>query len=209
MENIYLVLTILFIHLLAVASPGPDFIVAVRNSLSFGRRAGVFTAIGFGLGICIHLLYCYFGIAILISQNPVIFSAIKIVGGIYLLYIAYQIFMHRNDLVNTENISEEVKEKKMTDKQAISSGFWTNALNPKATLFFLGLFSTAIPNNIDLKVLLVICFFLAFNTFLWFTFVAFVFTQEKSRKLFIKNAFYINIALATVLALLSLKILVS
>lgn len=209
MENLILVGTILFIHLLAVASPGPDFIVAVRNSLTYGSRAGIFTAVGFGLGIFVHLLYCYLGVAVLIASSPILFKAIKILGGIYLLYIAYQIFKHRNDLLSTESVSEKSENKTMSDLEAIKSGFWTNALNPKATLFFLGVFSTAIPADINIFVLLVISFFLVLNTFLWFAFVAYIFTKEASRRIFIKNAFYINIALSMALTLLSLKILLS
>ncbi len=208
MENIYLILTILGIHLLAVISPGPDFVVAVRNSVSFGRRIGIFTAIGFGLGICVHLLYCYFGVAILISQLPKLFSFIKILGAIYLLYISYQIFKNRNSF-SPDNLDEDRKLNlnTMSDMGAIKSGFFTNALNPKATLFFLGLFSVAIPQNINSFSFLLICFFLAFDTFLWFTLVSFIFTKKKSLKVFTKYAVYINTILALTLFLLSIKIL--
>jgi threonine/homoserine/homoserine lactone efflux protein len=224
-ENLTLIFTVLFVHFLAVVSPGPDFVVAVRNSLNFGRRVGVFTALGFGLGISVHLIYCYFGIAILISQSVQLFAFIKILGAMYLLYLAYQIFVHRSSLlniedlknkdgkINSEKIETKVKVKKdkseenMSDLNAFKSGFLTNVLNPKATLFFLGLFSTVIPANVETETFLVISFFLCFNTFLWFAFVAFIFTKEKSRNIFIKNSNYINILLSAVLVLLSVKIL--
>ena len=50
------------IHLLAVASPGPDFAIVVRESVTHGRRAGVFSAIGVGCGIFIHVAYSLLGI---------------------------------------------------------------------------------------------------------------------------------------------------
>ena len=50
-------LTVALIHLLAVASPGPDFAVVVRESVTHGRRAGMFTAFGVGTAIFVHVGY--------------------------------------------------------------------------------------------------------------------------------------------------------
>lgn len=205
MESLVFIFTIIFIHLLAVASPGPDFVLAVRNSLTYGRRAGLFTAWGFAMGIIVHLFYCYVGIALLISQVPTLFSAIKIIGAVYLLYIAYQIFIHRESKVEV-NLSEN-KHVNISDKAAFLQGYWTNVLNPKATLFFLGLFTTAIPPNIDNLSLGISSFFMIVNTGLWFSLVAIIFTQKKSLEIFQNYAVYINTVLALLLTILSIKIL--
>lgn len=204
MESLSLIFTVLLIHFLAVVSPGPDFLVAVKNSINFGRRAGVWTALGFGLGIGVHLIYCTFGFAVLLSGNEFVFKFVKTVGSLYLIYLAYQILIHRKSKVNINNNQNK---ENFTWKKAIQNGFWTNVLNPKATLFFLGLFATAIPTNISKVVFSVIYFFLVFDTFLWFSFVAFVFTSEKSLKVFEKYSEYINIALSVILFALSVKIL--
>ena len=66
------------IMLLAVASPGPDFVITVRNAVLHSQRIGIFTAIGIGLGICVHLTYSILGIAALISQSVMLFNLIKI-----------------------------------------------------------------------------------------------------------------------------------
>lgn len=205
MESLVFIFTIIFIHLLAVASPGPDFVLAVRNSLTYGRRAGLFTAWGFAMGIIVHLFYCYVGIALLISQVPTLFSAIKIIGAVYLLYIAYQIFIHRESKVEV-NLSEN-KHVNISDKAAFLQGYWTNVLNPKATLFFLGLFTTAIPPNIDNLSLGISSFFMIVNTGLWFSLVAIIFTQKKSLEIFQNYVVYINTVLALLLTILSIKIL--
>lgn len=206
MENISILFTIIFVHFLAVISPGPDFVVAVRNSINYGRKIGIYTAVGFGLGIVLHLFYCYVGIAIIISQIPTLFSAIKIIGALYILYIAYQIFESRNTITVIDE-KNNIELKKLTSVQALKNGFWTNAFNPKATLFFLGVFTTIIPVNINKNTLLVACVFMVLDTILWFSFVAYVFTQKKSLGIFQKYAVYINSILAILLTLLSLKIL--
>ena len=69
MEYLALIGTVTLIHLLAVISPGPDFIVAVKNSLSYSRKTGIWTAVGFALGISVHILYCVAGLALIISQS--------------------------------------------------------------------------------------------------------------------------------------------
>ena len=48
MENISILFTIILVHFLAVISPGPDFVVVVRNSINYGRKIGIYTAVGFG-----------------------------------------------------------------------------------------------------------------------------------------------------------------
>ena len=75
-------LTVALIHLLAVASPGPDFAVVVRESVTHGRRAGMFTAFGVGTAIFVHVGYSLLGIGIIVSQSIVLFiSALGMAQG--------------------------------------------------------------------------------------------------------------------------------
>jgi len=80
-------LTVALIHLLAVASPGPDFAIVVRESVGYGRRAGLFTAVGVGTGILVHVTYSLLGIGLIVSQSIVLFNALKWLAAAYLLYI--------------------------------------------------------------------------------------------------------------------------
>ena len=83
-------LTVALIHLLAVASPGPDFAVVVRESVTHGRRAGIFTAFGVGTAIFVHVGYSLLGIGIIVSQSIVLFNALKWLAAAYLLYIGFK-----------------------------------------------------------------------------------------------------------------------
>lgn len=87
METLTFLGGILVIHFLALASPGPDFVMVVKNALGYGRSTGIRTAIGIGLGIGVHVLYCTFGLALIISKSIVAFSIIKRAGAAYLVYI--------------------------------------------------------------------------------------------------------------------------
>jgi threonine/homoserine/homoserine lactone efflux protein len=80
-------LTIAIAHLVAVASPGPDFAVVLKNSISYGRRAGIITSIGVGLGILVHVAYSLAGIGILIKTTPWLFTVFSYAAAGYLAWI--------------------------------------------------------------------------------------------------------------------------
>ncbi|HTO03146.1 MAG TPA: LysE family transporter, partial [Opitutus sp.] len=57
-------------HLLAVMSPGPDFAVVLRQSLGYGRRIAIWTSVGIGTAILLHVTYSLLGIGLLITGSP-------------------------------------------------------------------------------------------------------------------------------------------
>ena len=77
MEFLTLFIAVGIISLLAAMSPGPDFAVVTKNSLFGSRITGLYTAIGVGLGIFLHVTYSLVGIGVVISQSIVLFSVIK------------------------------------------------------------------------------------------------------------------------------------
>jgi len=83
-------LTVVVVHLLAVMSPGPDFILISRNSLVYSRKVGIYSAIGLGLGILVHVTYSLVGIGFIISRSILLFSVLKFLGAGYLIYIGYK-----------------------------------------------------------------------------------------------------------------------
>src|SRR5690625_7077812 len=80
-------ISLALIHFLAVVAPGPDFAVTVRQSLVFGRRAGVLTAVGIGAGISVHVLYTLLGFGALMHTTPWLMRGAELIGSLYLLYL--------------------------------------------------------------------------------------------------------------------------
>lgn len=128
-------LTLAGLHLLALMSPGPDFVMISRSSLLYSCRTGVWSAVGLALGIFLHVAYSLAGIAFIISQSIVLFSLLKTAAALYLMYIGIKALRAKPTKAGELGASGE--QKTMTAWQAIRTGFFTNALNPKATLFFL------------------------------------------------------------------------
>ena len=122
-------LTVALIHLLAVASPGPDFAVVVRESVTHGRRAGTWTALGVGSAIFLHVGYSLLGIGLIVSQSIVLFNALKWAAAAYLLYIGFKALRAQPAKpASEEDLHREVGER--TARGAFTSGFVTNGLNP-------------------------------------------------------------------------------
>lgn len=175
MEYLPIILTVALVHFLAVISPGPDFIMITRNSLMYSRRTGVYTAIGLGLGILVHVTYSLVGIGLLIAQSIVLFNIIKFLGTAYLIYIGYKSLTSKSSKLNIQNNDHK---KDISVFSAIKIGFITNATNPKATLFFLSLFTLVINPDTPMIVKLFMSIEMSVVTALWFMLVAYLISHH-------------------------------
>ena len=125
---------ILAVSILAI-SPGPDNIFVLMQSVVHGKKYGLATIIGLMTGCIVHTTFVAVGISSIIKENNTIFSVIKILGAVYLFYLAYKVITGGSEIsMSTEKID------KKTPFQLFKIGFIMNVLNPKVTLFFLALF---------------------------------------------------------------------
>lgn len=125
---------ILAVSILAI-SPGPDNIFVLMQSVVHGKKYGLATIIGLMTGCIVHTTFVALGISAIIKENNTIFLGIKILGAVYLLYLAYKVITGGSEIsMSTEKID------KKTPFQLFKIGFIMNVLNPKVTLFFLALF---------------------------------------------------------------------
>lgn len=188
MEHLAIVGTIALVHILACASPGPDFVIIVRNSLVYSRKTGIWTAVGIGLGITVHLLYCTLGLAFIISKSIIAFNIIKLLGAGYLIYLGVKSILSKSSHIVINNNKEK---KAIPPLVALRIGFLTNVLNPKATLFFLSLFTVIIKPDLPSHILIFASTIMVINTILWFCLVSIFFSQKRVQSVFerFQNAF--------------------
>lgn len=201
--EISLIFTILGVHLLALVSPGPDLVVAIRNSLTYSRKTGVWTAVGFGLGIAVHVTYSLLGLALLISKSIIIFNIIKYIGAVYLAYIGVKSFLSKRE-GDIEYLNESKED--IGSLAAVKIGFLTNVLNPKATIFFLSLFTMIISPEASPATLVLVSLAMIVNTTLWFSLVSLLFTQPKTRSIYNKFKNTINKSFGAILIALGIRI---
>ena len=153
-------------------SPGPDIIYVLMQSITNGRRYGIATAVGLVLGIIVHTSLVAFGISTIIQNASSVFLAIKVMGSLYMLFLAYKVWVSpaaiqlNHEAVPKKNIS-----------QLIRQGFLMNVLNPKVTLFFLSflpgfLFSDTMNTVVQFYVLGGLFMFQAFIIFFVVSYIA-------------------------------------
>ena len=196
-------LTVALVHLLAVASPGPDFAIVLRESVSNGRHAGIWTALGVGSGILLHVGYCLLGIGLIVSQSIVLFNLLKWLAAAYLIYIGIRALQARPaDPASAELAPLATR----SPRAAFVRGFVTNGLNPKATLFFLSLFTVVINPHTPLAVQAGYGVYLAAATALWFCLVAMLFSQQRVRAGFARMGHWFDRTMGAVLIALGVKI---
>ena len=200
-------LTVALIHLLAVASPGPDFAIVVRESVGYGRRAGLFTAFGVGTGILVHVTYSLLGIGLIVSQSIVLFNALKWLAAAYLLYIGVKALRARPADPASAELNMTTGER--SGRGAFITGFITNGLNPKATLFFLSLFTVVISHDTPLPVQAGYGVYTAVATGAWFCLVALLFSRDAVRRGFHRMGHWFDRMMGGVLIALGLHLALS
>lgn len=198
-------LTIAGIHLLAVASPGPDFAVVLKHSVSYGRRAAMLTSIGIGLGILVHVAYSLLGIGILIQNTPGMFQVLSYAAAAYLLYIGWGALNSKPAQPADVN-AVPLDAPKITDKKAFWVGFLTNGLNPKATLFFLSVFAVAVSVETPNGVKLLYGLYLALATGLWFCVLSYCLSSARVRQFLSSKGHWFDRVMGVVLILLAVKL---
>lgn len=87
--------TIALLMLLSVMSPGPYLALVSRNSLVYSRSTGLWTTLGIGCSILIHISYCILGLAVVITHSIVLFSMVKYAGASYLIYLGMRAFFSK------------------------------------------------------------------------------------------------------------------
>ena len=134
-ESLLLLATVCF---LAMASPGPDFVIVMRNALAYPLRQALATAAGIVAGCMLHATYCLIGLAVVVSQSIVAFSVIKMAGACYLVYLGIKGLRSNGGKVTETG---EAIRKTPSCSRAFLEGFLCNALNPKCAVFLLSLFT--------------------------------------------------------------------
>jgi len=169
-------IAVITITMLAVISPGPDFAMVTRNSLLLSRRAGVLTALGIGLGVLVHVTYTLVGVGLLIQQSLWLFNAIKLAGAAYLIHLGVKMLRARPG-----GVSADGQVTPLSDLAALRTGFLTNALNPKTTVFIVSLFMQVVRPDTPLAVQIGYGAFISMAHMTWFSLVAACFSADAVR----------------------------
>jgi len=208
MELLQGLLLISSIHLLAAASPGPDFILVSQQTLNHGKKAGLMCSIGIALGLSIHIVYSALGLAAIIANSSTTLWVIKVLGGSYLLYLGYQGIRAKAYTDATQQIKSKTPIKRSSFKN-IGVGFLCNALNPKAPIYFVALFTVVLSPDLPLLHLVIYGLWMMAIQLAWFSSVVLLLSRPKINDKFQRLGHWIDRILGGAMILIGLKILTS
>lgn len=198
-------LLITSIHLLAAASPGPDFVLVSQQTLSNGKKAGFLVSIGIALGLSVHILYSALGLAAIIANSSAALWVIKVVGGCYLIYLGLQGVRAKAG----NDISPKKAATKHSSLKAISKGFLCNALNPKAPIYFVALFTVVLSPNLPFLHLVIYGIWMMVLQLLWFSTVVLLLSRPSVNEKFQRLGYWIDRILGGAMILMGIKVLTS
>ena len=201
-------LQVFLVGILAALSPGPDFLVIMKNSLSAGRKYGIATAFGIASALIVHITYTILGFTILLEKFPSLFNLIKLAGALYLLWLGIKAVQSK---------AQAQKPGKVNVKQAIDvsigqgfrEGFLCNVLNPKSALFFLSVFSQFIGPDTSNWMRWIYGGEIILAVGLWFILLATLISNTYFRKVYQQNMHWFDRGLGIILIIFAITIGIS
>ncbi|MBP7251959.1 MAG: LysE family transporter [Alphaproteobacteria bacterium] len=192
------------LFLLAVMSPGPDFIMTVQMSVRHGARAGMATALGIALANLIHIAYVHIGIGALIAHSLLAFSILKLLAAAYLIYLGYKALRSRTGTTDINLDAQQAQTASL--RKAFGQGFITNALNPKAAIFWLSYLTIVVDPAMPPALLWSFIALLLLTAFIWFSLVAYFLTRQAIRQQFMRCGHWFDRAMGLLLVGLGIKV---
>lgn len=118
--------------LLLNLTPGNDTMYIISRSVTQGKRAGIYSALGITSGAVVHTILASLGLTVILMKSVLLFTIIKIIGALYLIYLGVNLLINKKT-----NHEEQIASKYMSNKKIYLQGLITNVTNPKVALFFL------------------------------------------------------------------------
>jgi RhtB (resistance to homoserine/threonine) family protein len=200
--NVLTLATIGFVHFLAAMSPGPSFLVTARTAVAQSRADGIKVALGLGIGTTVWSVAAILGLNFLFHQVPWLFMGMKLVGALFLLWIAYQIFRHAADqLEMNERVSCE------NGQNALLRGFLIQISNPKVVVFFGSIFVAMLPSEVPAWMVIALIAIVTLNEVVWYSLVSLFFAAPPVRRFYLVAKRWIDRATGAFLGLLGLRLL--
>ncbi|MDE9492047.1 LysE family translocator [Xenorhabdus bovienii] len=187
------------ILLIGVISPGPGFLVTIKNAIAYPKSVVIMSVIGIATANALFAILAFSGL-ILILKEPVILSVIYILGGTYLLYLSYRLFLTK-PIDNIEfNNSHDKKD------CTFKSGFLLQISNPKALIFISSAISVSVPPSIDISISAIMILISFIISLLWYGGVAMIINYQKIRNYLLNKIHIVNRLSSLVIFIMSIKI---
>lgn len=211
-EALPIIVTVVAAHFLALISPGPDFLLVVRSALRNTRRRALGVALGIALANGVYIALCIVGVGAVLAHSLWLMTLLKILGGLFLLYVAWQAMRARKSDYAFIHAADHAS---AGDRASAAPSFWrelalgmfSGLSNPKNILFYLSLFSVVLTPQAGLGLSIGLGLWMAALVFVWDAAIIFVLSHRPVRQAFGKLAFYFDKLAGALLGLMGAKLL--
>ncbi|MDV5169273.1 LysE family translocator [Photobacterium rosenbergii] len=203
-------ITVAVAHFLALLSPGPDFVLVVKSAIRNKGKNAIGVAFGIALANAVYIGLCLIGVGSILAASVHIMIVLKVVGGLFLIYLAYHALKARKaSYVNLDSELKSVPKHSGSFVYELVTGFMSGVLNPKNLLFYLSLFTVVLTNEVSFGFKLGLGIWMTLVVFLWDAAIIFLLSTHSVRKRFTKAAYYIDKVTGAILGLIGVSIVKS
>jgi threonine/homoserine/homoserine lactone efflux protein len=204
MSEISILLGIGIALLVGAASPGPSFVLVARIAISKSRLDGLFAALGMGIGGSLFATASLLGLGGLLIAAPSAYWVVKVVGGLYLLYLGVRIWIGAKQPIASFENTQGTQSSTPIKSFAISLG--TQLSNPKALVVYSSVFATFMPTNLSLGLGISIVVVVFSVETLWYTFVATTLSSKTPRRFYLRYKANFDRVAGSLLGLIGIKL---
>jgi threonine/homoserine/homoserine lactone efflux protein len=203
MTDLVTLFAILGALLIGAISPGPSFVYIVRTSVALSRRDGLAGALGMGIGAMIYGALALAGLRTLMTEAGWLYTALKIAGGLYLVYLAVKIWRGAKEPVVMANSPDWTT----NTRRSFSLGLATQLSNPKIVAVFGAVFAALLPSNPPLWLDLILPPLILVQETTWYAVVALAFSSSRPRALYLRAKLWIDRAAGIVIGALGVRLI--
>lgn len=203
-------LTIAIAHFIALISPGPDFLLIIKSTLNNTKRVAFGVISGIVAANAIYIALCMAGVGAILAQSITTMIIIKLFGGLFLIYIAWQALRAKKQdyaflLANAKESQHECLQSSFGREFMI--GLSSGLLNPKNLLFYLSLFTVVLDSQDNSTLFKVgIAAWMVMAVLVWDSFIMYILTRPMIRNQFSRCAYWIDKVAGVILGVIGLKI---
>ncbi|MGR3468577.1 MAG: LysE family translocator [Shimia sp.] len=191
--------TLVGVHLLAVVSPGPSFVVAVRVAVTRGAGAAAVLSLGFGVGAAFWAGAALLGLAALFAVAPILLTGFKIAGGLFLAFIGLMMWRHAR---------APLPQADATARPPFLLGLFTALANPKIAVFFGAVFAGLLPVGLSTGDIALVLAAVAAVEAAWYMLVGMAFAAPRARAVYARAKVYVDRVFGGLLAAMGARIMV-
>ena len=195
-------------HFLALLSPGPDFVLIVKSAIKNDSKDAMGVALGITIANAVYISLCLIGIGSILAASALLMIILKIIGGLFLIYLAVQALQARKTSYSQLDINESISTNvtNTTFLKEFVAGFISGIFNPKNLLFYLSLFTVVLTPEVSFAFKLSLGVWMTIVVFLWDTSIIFLLSTRKVRQKFTQAAYYIDKITGALLGIIGVTI---